>query len=378
MNCIPYVLWVAMQLGTVTPTVTPTSTPLPICEFTQTPAPGDMWDDDFLIPIYFETPQPSITPTINLTQTTATPIPPTSTPNYPTTTTTPTGTWYGWMNNLTGIRFTDYYDGAVRTTNRVTSMELCGADNAIQALVVDVYASDSISNGCTFGYASNLVTRNYWRCDRYFPQKKMGSVEGGVVPTSTTYNTMFASFQFSVTGAISLDHAGASYVDLDLEKYQGTGSRAWAQNYRGICRNSQWEPTQSVPTTIPTGTTTPTATSTPCRNINPLDIEDPVGEYDNNFQGQSCYAILPHFEFSVESLLDSLPDWMDLLLTNVIDAVLNTVGIEALPEIHVEGVTLCLDRYLPTITLLGINLIPYITALISLISIGLVISEFRS
>jgi hypothetical protein len=231
-----------------------------------------------------------------------------------TATATPATDYYAWGLEKWGEQCRDTYNSPTTKTQctSITSLDVCGKANAIQAWYAEI-GSDNGLYRTTFGYQSDLRGREYWAGDRYYPVKKLGSAEGGVYPTSSQYTNLYAQWTASgITGYISLDHAGANYINPDLEAYSSTGHYVTLSNYKFICRNSEKRPTPTVPASTPFVI----PTFSPCGTLYPETVYEMGENEDGESNGSVAMgiqndAIKPDGQVYAVNLDDGLTWYLD-------------------------------------------------------------------
>jgi hypothetical protein len=174
------------------------------------------------------------------------------------------------------------------------------------------------------------------------------------------------------SGNVNLQNSTYSGSGIDPSTFQnwvsndGTGSRwsFWYLQSRSLCYGNH--AVVYAPTATPTVTRTPQATQICVPYPDDYANEDPIAIVDAPLVGTSCYTI-----GGVNLDLNDLPAIM-------IDAI-HMIGFTGtLPSLIIPDIELCLDRYAVAINLLGVNLLPFITAAISLLAVGSLINELRS
>lgn len=342
------------QTDTPTPTLTPTPTGAPYCELSATP----FEDQGIFKKILFETPTPgpSLTPDGTLT-----PFP-TSTQSPATPTLFPTN--YYWANNKS-IDITRYQ----HPTQAISYDDNFGNPCNGGYIVGVRYLYDQRSNGQNQGYQNNR-TYNGGTTSQDRPatgdygvsynQNRSWLISSNVLPGVPTQ-----------IGSYNLSSASRPNTDLQLNNlYWKVYFPARALNissnplgYQRIhdvvvfCRGGNYDatPTPAIPQITPTY----------CKVPEDMVSSDPLATFEYDVLSQSCYQLIEPLNID----WSSMPTW----ITNII----NGLGAEGLNNISFGGFEVCVTPYNINIQLLGVDIMWFITAMVGLVTLGLMVGEFR-
>jgi len=345
MDTILLIACLAFQISTSTPV--PTITPTPgYCEFTSTPQSGtDPFDVIDIIDLSTPTPGSAMLTATYSALPTQQPAVPTVSPN----------TWR-WVS----VGSLATFNGSnVDTVQSVSIPDVCYGGEVKGYHIQHTH----IQNGQNAGY--------HYTLQGFATKDFKNTTTNSLVRNQEFWIVQSSNAETVPSGIPNIASASRPNINQDLHAPLtftveiGAGSSSYPYSYLQVntfellCSGGHnSDPNIGTPIQNP-------LTPTPCVPFESIEPGDPISEFDNDLIGTECFTILQtvYYDFS------TLPDW----LTSVIDDVINPM-----PIIDVPGVTVCLNKWHLTATILNIDMMAPITALMALVCVGLIIGEFRS
>lgn len=345
------VLFVAIfnfQTDTPTPTLTPTPTGAPYCEISATP----FEDQGIFQKIEFNTPTPGATATPDGT---LTPFPTAEITPSP----IPTLNNHVYLTNPSNL-----FNGtrSVATNNYSFDLGYFPVTNCANGDKILLAFS---RYSCT-GIQCNNIRTQYGGYElygtNYFHKWTENSVSVQYVPTA------IALMQSSYPEVSSASNQYYNNMPDDNNIYQrfsgGPQNGTFTVSNDYIVKACYGNANYPTPTMQPTPII-PTITPTYCKIPEDMLSSDPLATFEYDVLSQSCYQLLEPINID----WSSMPTW----ITNII----NGLGATGLNNISFGGFEVCVTPYDVDIQLLGVDIMWFITAMVGLVTLGLMVGEFR-